>query len=495
MSAWAIIARMSHPVRAADCASTVGHRPAPTVGHRFASVAAGGTGALCALLLATASPARVHAQSATEADNPFSMAPPTHLPYDREYPVMHYERMPQENRIARLQQRLDAGTIALDFTPGHGYLQSLLKALDIDPSSQVLVYSKTSLQKGDITAATPRAIYFNDDTYVGWVQHSDVVELGAMDSRLGQVFYTLENRAGGAHLQRQIMNCLSCHDTYELSGGGVPRFLLMSTYVDVLGNQLTHEDSILVDDQTPIKFRWGGWYVTGHTGSQVHVGNIQVHTVQELVHLDQVRRGNIDNLDALFNTKPYLTDKSDVVALMVLQHQVTVQNLITRANFEVRTALSRAGVAARDIDHSRAQLPPKVASQLDGFLDDLVKGMLFVDAAAITDTIRGNSGFDAWFQAQGPRDASGRSLRALDLRTRLFRYPLSYLVYSPAFNALPDYAKDYVYGRIAAVLAGADTGLQPALTADERSAISGILAATKPDYVAYVALHSSGASH
>ena len=445
----------------------------------------------CALLVALLGPlGGLHAQAPGRDANPFSMAAPTKLPYDREYPVIHYERTPADNRIARLQQRLDAGALRLDFMPDHGYLQSLLGALDIDPASQVLVYSKTSLQKGDITAATPRAIYFNDDTYVGWVQRSDVLELGAMDGVMGQVFYTLQNRQGGARLQRQTLNCLSCHDTYELSGGGVPRFLLMSTYVDVNGEQLTHEDSILVDDQTPLKFRWGGWYVTGRTGSQVHVGNIQVHSVQELVHLDQVRRGNLDNLDALFDTRAYLTDRSDVVALLILQHQVTVQNLLTRANFEVRTALSHAGVAPRDLDHARPQLPAKTGEQLSQFLDDLVKAMLFVDVADITDTIRGNSGFDAWFQRQGPRDAGGRSLRELDLKTRLFKYPLSYLIYSPAFDGLPDYARDYVYGRIAAVLAGRDTQLQPALTAEERGAISSILAATKPDYGAYVTAHA-----
>jgi hypothetical protein len=403
--------------------------------------------------------------------NPFALATPTKLSYDTEYPVMHYGRTPTHNAIARLQQRLQSGEVKLSFSEPRGYLDSLLAALAIDPSSQALVYSKTSLQTGAISAATPRAIYFDTDTYVGFVQGSGNLELGTMDSELGQVFYVLPNRRNAAvQIERQTLDCLACHDTYEMSGGGVPRFLLMSSYVNVRGDQLTHEDSILTTDETPIESRWGGWYVTGQTGKQVHVGNIQVHTVQELVKLDSVRRGNIDTLDALFNTAPYLTDKSDVVALLVLQHQVTVQNLLTRANFEVREALAKSGNRA-------GALSRKTQGELHGFMDDLAKAMLFGDAVPYTDTIRGNSGFDAWFQKQGPRDPQGRSLRELDLKTRLFRYPLSYLVYTPSFDALPDYVRDYVYGRFAAVLKGSDT-LQ-------------ILTATKPSFAQYLAKHQA----
>jgi hypothetical protein len=430
------------------------------------------------------------AAPAQEAPDPFSQPTPTKLPYDSEYPVMHYERSPVNNAIARLQQRLASGEVRLKFAEPRGYLDSLLAALGIDPSSQVLVYSKTSLQKGLISAATPRALYFDTDTYVGFVQDSGNLELATMDSDLGQVFYVLPNRvasgngpAGSMTLQRETLTCLACHDTYEMSGGGVPRFLLSSSYVNIQGDQLTHEDSILTTDETPLESRWGGWYVTGHTGTQVHVGNIQVRNVQELVKLDSVRRGNIDTLVGLFDTTPYLSDKSDVVALLVLQHQVTVQNLLTRANFEVRTALDRA--AAR-----HGTLPSKTRDALREFLNDLAKAMLFGDAVPYVDTIRGNSGFDAWFQQQGPRDPEGRSLRDLDLHTRLFRYPVSYLVYSASFDALPDYARDYVFGRFAAVLRGRDHSPTYAFMSDaDRRATLAILNSTKPAFARYLATH------
>jgi hypothetical protein len=416
--------------------------------------------------------------------NPFAQAPPTKLPYDSEYPVMHYGRAPTHNAIAHLQQRLAAGELKLTYAAPRGYLDSLLAALNIDASSQALVYSKTSFQTGFISAATPRALYFDADTYVGFVQGSANLELAAMDSELGQVFYVLPNREAPApQLQRQTLTCLACHDTYELSGGGVPRFLLMSSYVNIHGDQLTHEDNILTTDETPIESRFGGWYVTGQTGKQVHVGNILVTNVQELVTLDKVRRGNINSLQGLFDTTPYLSDKSDVVALLVLQHQVTVQNLLTRANFEVREALARSA-------NQPAALPAKTRGALHGYLDDLAKAMMFGDAVPYTDTIRGNSGFDVWFQKQGVKDGQGRSLRDLDLHTRLFRYPLSYLVYTASFSALPDYARDYVFGKFAAVLQGRDTSESYAfMSAADRHDTLQILAATLPAFAQYLTKH------
>ena len=439
-----------------------------------------------------------------------SFGPPTALPYAREYPAIPYAQMPTDNAIARLQTRIDRGEVKLVYRSPRGYLDSILAALGIDPSSQTLVYSKTSLQTGEISAATPRAIYFNDDTYVAWVQHGDL-ELAAMDSKLGQVFYTFANQPVQAvRLERKTTDCLGCHDTYELAGGGVPRFLLMSTYVDVHGEQLSHEGQILTYQETPLKYRWGGWYVTGRSGDQVHLGNILVHGAQEMQHLDQVRRGNLDTLQGLFDSQPYLTGKSDIVALLVLQHQHDVQNLITRINFEVRTALAKAGGGGRE-------MPEKTRATLQGYMDGLVSVMLFVDATHFTSPISGNSGFTHWFESKGPRDAMGRSLRDLDLKTRLFKYPLSYLIYSSAFDALPAYAKDYIYGRFTDILTGrnesdaagdnvpkgfdpdaldayidqdAKAGV-PQLSDADRKAILEIIRATKPDFARYLAGHGA----
>ena len=432
-----------------------------------------------------------HPAEPTPSGRPAFGAPPASAPlrYDTEYPALGYSGKPEENAIARLQSRLDRGELKLEFEPGHGYLVSLLKALDIDPSSQVLVYSKTSLQTGEIQAASPRAIYFNEDTYVGWVQGGEQIELGSMDTALDQVFYTLHNsKSAPAQFKRETSTCLACHDSLSYSGGGVPRFLLMSSYVDTHGEPLTHEGSILMTDHTEFRYRWGGWYVTGHHGNALHLGNMQIHNVQELTQLESLRRGNLANLQGVFDTRPYLTDKSDIVALLVLLHQSTVQDRITEVNFDTRTALAKEG---KDPSGGRGvTLPPDSRKQIQEEMDALVDELLLVGDPGLGAKVSGDSGFDKWFQARGPRDSHGRSLRELDLTTRLFKYPCSFLLYSAAFRALPAYAKDYLYDRLGRILTGKERGPQYApLSAADRKAVLEILTATQPDLAAALQGH------
>ena len=112
--------------------------------------------------------------------------------------------------------------------------------------------------------------------------------------------------------------------------------------------------------------------------------------------------------------------------------------------------------------------------------------MLLRDEIALTDQIEGTSTFTTDFAARGPRDSKGRSLRDLDLRTRLFRYPCSYLIYSRAFHTLPDEVKTYIYQRLWDLLH--DRGAKkddPHLPAVDRQAILEILLETKPDLPDY----------
>jgi hypothetical protein len=213
------------------------------------------------------------------------------------------------------------------------------------------------------------------------------------------------------------------------------------------------------------------------------LGNIQVHAAREIANLDLVRRGNLESLAGLLDTQPYVTDKSDIVALLVFEHQSTVYNLITRINFKARSRIAREFNAAPAGVASHNRLNPKTEAWMQKLSEPLVQAMLFANAAPLTDTVASTSGFDAWFQAQGPRDKAGRSLRELNLRTRLFKYPLSYLVYSPAFDGLPDYVRNYVYGRFVDILSGRDVhGTYSKLSATDRQAIIEILTATKPEF-------------
>jgi hypothetical protein len=409
------------------------------------------------------------------------------LRYDFEYPAIGYAEKPTRNAFARLQQKLDRGEVKLEWKAPRGYLDSLLAALNIDKSSQALVFSKTSLEISYITEKTPRAIYFDDETYVAWVQGAPSLELMAVDSAIGPVFYTLPNRnpAVAAQLNRETLRCLNCHDSFSLMGGGVPNFLMVSTYAGIEGERGQRDASIDTSDSTPMARRWGGWYVSGHTGNQPHLGNVVIRSQQDLDKISSLRTGDVDTLKGLFDTKPYLTDKSDVVALLVLQHQVTLHNLITRVNFKARTLATHDKNVAGKTNPTFDDFSPRGQVALKAMLEPLVQGLLNAGASDFPGPMSGNSGFDAWFQKQGPRDPKGRSLRELDLRKRLFRYPLSYLVYSDGFEGLPDYAKRYVYTRLGEVLRGQDQSAPYAkLSEPDRRAMLEILTATKPAFAA-----------
>ena len=428
---------------------------------------------------AAGSPGSALAATTASTATPASSA----LRYDYEYPLIGYSGAARNNPIARLQARLDRGEVRLDYGPRSGYLDSLLRALEIDASSQVLVYSKTSLQIDHINAATPRAIYFNDDSYVAWVQDSNVLELSVMDADLGAVFYTLLNEPDGAvSLSRETSRCLTCHDTYSMMGGGVPRFLIASTVVDTNGVVLAEQSSRETTDETPLQERWGGWYVSGVPDGEPHLGNLLIPTGRHLADLHGRLRGTLASLGGLFDTKPYLRDTSDVVALLVLEHQLFVKNQITRLNFKARTFLAR-DAEARAAPVRFATASPQTQAVIHNMCEQLLRAMLFADAATYDRPLTGSSGYDRWFQEQGPWDSRGRSLRELDLHTRLFKYPMSYVVYSEAFDALPDYVKQYLYTRLHQILSGEDHG--PAfsrLSAADRAAVLEILTATKPEF-------------
>jgi len=397
--------------------------------------------------------------------------------YDREYAVIQYAASEPSGAVARLQERIDAGELSLHFDEARGYLPALLEALDIDVSSQMLAFAKTSLQVSKISPATPRAIYFNDTTYVAWVQ-GGLIEISAADPRLGVVFYTLaQDQAAPPRFERETVRCLQCHDSYSLTGGGVPRHLVGSGLIGTGGELASHESWFVATDQTPLRRRWGGWYVTGTHGEQVHRGNLVIRGAEHARTLDLADTGNLTDLDGVVDTDPYLGEYSDIVALLVLEHQTSVQNVITRVGWDTRRALA----AARGGDRT----PPATQAQVEEIAEPLVGALLMAGQPALTAPIAGTSGFRRHFESLGPHDAQGRSLRQLDMTRRLFRYPLSYVIYSEAFDALPDPSRAYVYRRLNEVLTGRDGADEyEHLSSVDRAGLLEILSATKPEFAA-----------
>ena len=144
----------------------------------------------------------------------------------------------------------------------------------------------------------------------------------------------------------------------------------------------------------------------------------------------------------------YLTGHSDIVALVMLEHQTEGQNLLTRASFQTRIALHQEAALNHELGEPPTHRWDSTTVRIKSAGDPLVKYLLFCEEAALTDRIRGTCSFAEDFMKRGPRDARGRSLRDLDLERRLFKYPCSYLIYSPSFDALPGQVKDHVLRRM-----------------------------------------------
>jgi hypothetical protein len=233
---------------------------------------------------------------------------------------------------------------------------------------------------------------------------------------------------------------------------------------------------------SPLKDRWGGWYVTGTSGRQQHMGNVIVQDRDHPELLDRTAGTNITHLDGRFDKTIYLTKNSDIVAHLVLAHQTQMHNLITATNYRTRIALYDEQQTHKDATDPAAPvtISEDARKQFEEPAEALVEYMLFANEVPLTDRIRGTSGFARQFAGPGPRDARGRSLRDFDLRTRIFKYPCSYLIYSESFDALPEPARQYVYHRLFQVLTEQDTSPTFArLTHRDRRNVLEILLATK----------------
>ncbi len=405
---------------------------------------------------------------------------------DFERPPINYSKAKPDNPISRLQAKLDASKLQLAFHKDHGYLPAVLKALQVPESSQTLVFSKTSLQRARISPKTPRAVYFNDDMYVGFCQGGQVLEINAVDPQLGAVFYTLDQQASDRpQFVRQIDACILCHASSQTKN--VPGHILRSVYPDRSGEAILSLGSVRIDQATPIDRRWGGWYVTGTHGKQTHLGNLIVRNRNDREAIANNPDGqNIADLKTFFDASAYPTPHSDIVALMVLEHQAEAHNLLTRASIQTRLALHDLALLNKELGRAPDYQSETTERRIKSVGEPLVRYLLFSGEAKLTDRIQGTSTFAADFAKQGPRDSKGRSLREFDLERRLFKYPCSFLIYSEAFAQLPTVMKEYVYQRLHDVLTDRDYSAGFGhLNAPDRQAMLEILRDTKKDLPAY----------
>jgi hypothetical protein len=324
-------------------------------------------------------------------------------------------------------------------------------------------------------------LYFNDTVYVGTVQNGDVLEIAAMDAEQGAIFYTLEQRPKDTlTFDRQTHNCLVCHGSSHTEG--VPGVFVRSVYPDRSGHPVLSAGTFRTDFTSPLRERWGGWYVTGTHGDQRHMGNTVLKSGGEPEDLDIESGANVTDLHSRLNLSAYASPHSDIVALMVLEHQVTVHNRLTAANFSARITQRDAKIMNEALGRDAATETESTRRRLDSAAERVVDVLLLVGEEKLTAPVAGTSPFAAEFAQRGPCDSQGRSLRQLDLQTRLFRYPCSFLIYSAAFDRLPTPLLDRVWQRMWDVLAGINTAEKyQHLSPEDRQNILAILRETKPN--------------
>ncbi len=402
---------------------------------------------------------------------------------------IHYASTQSRDAVQQLMAKLSDGSARLDRTDDWTVLRDLRRYFDIPESSQVLVFSKTSKQNHLIDPDTPRLIWFGDNAYIGYCLGGSI-EVAAIDPLLGPVFYLMEP---GVPREQPLVferdqSCLSCH------GGpfspDVPGVLVRSVFPGREGHPIMSRGSTVVGTTTPFEERWGGWYVTGSHGSGRHRGNATVNERDDQEQLDPEPGANLTDLSGLFDTRPYPSPTSDIVALMVLEHQTSTQNVLTRAHHAALRAMYRQQSLQRELGEPVLEDPTGTALRIiDNAANQVLDALLFKDEAALPEGgIEGDPACQNDFVENAPRDADGRSLKDFQLLNRLFKHRCSYMIYSITFQSLQPHLKRSVLERLDAVLAGRDeSGRYDYLGEGEKTRIQSILKDTLPAFAAVAA--------
>ena len=391
-----------------------------------------------------------------------------------EHPVIQYAAKPTRDPVTRLNAALADGSRTLAHEPGFGYLRGVLAALGVPAESQLLVFSKSGIQRAFTSPQNPRALYYNPSVVVGYIPGAPALELASHDPQQGTIFYTLDQGATTTPRFVRGATCLTCH--VSASTLDVPGPIDRSNHVGEDGSLLQRAGpSVTVNHRTPHTQRWGGWFVTSSLSTPPyqplgHLGNLTVTGYSADAGPAIVsNRALIRWLDSAPERRGYLSDVSDLASLLVFDHQMHAMNLLTRLNWAWRVAASEGRARVTD---------PTFAARIE----ELTDYFLFVDEATPLFEVTPRPGFAERLLAAAPTDRHGRSLAQLDLVTRLMRYPVSYMVYSDAFDGLAPPVKAAVYQRMFRRLAGRDRGPRFAhlRTREARSAAE-ILRQTKTD--------------
>mgnify|MGYP001627929303 CR=1 FL=1 len=383
-----------------------------------------------------------------------------------EAPEHDYWNRELNDPFTQLKDDLENGRLPLDFRSEKAYVVSLLEALDIPVTSQMLLFSTTSLQLRMISPRNPRALYFNEDLYVGWVPGGKI-EIVSMDPEIGGIFYIfdilLDGKPPVAERSERCMNCHADDDTRQ-----VPGIVIRSVVPGPTGGSL---DSFRREDtghHIPFSDRFGGWHLTGAETVKKHWGNLTGRLNQGEMLTTPLNPGD------RFNWETYPVQTSDILPQLLHEHQAGFSNRILEAGYRARHYLHEGGGRLSNRVH---------IDLLKEQADQVVKYLLFADEAEFPrDGIPGDPAYAADFAKKRMADSKGRSLRDFNLRDRIFEYRCSYMIYSDLFQSLPPVFKNHIYRRLGEALDPQTGGREFAhLSRAERTAIREILRETLTD--------------
>lgn len=379
---------------------------------------------------------------------------------------------PRGDAVAHLLQRLAVGEVALTTGPDRDILRAVLRELKVPLESQLAVFSRTSMQAGLIRPDNPRVLYFSDSTYVGWVP-GGLIEAIAIDPERGPVFYALDPQDVRERRRTFVResSCQRCH------GGGAmernPVLFARSLFATATGDPLRAHGSELITEQTPFERRWGGWYVTGYEGETGHRGNAFARERDGQLEFS-VSASRPADLTGFVPRALLPVATSDVVALLVFEHQLAMQNSLLRAAQTVRQILETQPAPDR---------PTSADARFAPAVEDVLDHLLFREAASLPDGITGSDSFKRAFATGAPRSPAGHTLKDFSLRGRLFAHRCSFLIHSESFHALPSALRQAILARLQTVLHDDDPhGRYAYLARDERRRIQEILTSTLPDF-------------
>ncbi|MFC5457450.1 hypothetical protein [Prosthecobacter fluviatilis] len=380
-------------------------------------------------------------------------------------PPHNYLEWKPKDRFAELQEKAQKGEVKLDTSNDKAFLTSLLQALDIPVSSQIMVFSASSLQSEIINPRNPRALYFNEDTYLGWVP-GGLVEIIAADPEMGPMFYVFDRLRPGGPVPRvtRSTKCMNCHAGNATRR--LPGLIAESLLVSRAGSSLETYRRDVQGHQIPLEDRFGGWHLTGQHNIANHKANVMGIPNAGKNEITPVNPGQFSDLSL------HLLPTSDILPNLTNEHQMGFENRLVYAIYTVRQLKSEGkgmlGAAAKEEIEERAQ--------------ELARYITFADEAKFP--AKGMVGDPAYVQdflRDRKVSKAGLSLKDLDLKTRMFKHRCSYMLYTDTWKHAPKELKERVYYHMALYLREQPDAQHAHIPPAERAAIRSILKDTLTD--------------